>query len=190
MTQTQYNMATAEVIFQSMTWRELKRKLYKMGIGKPLDAGNSEIGLSGNTSFIPPGDVIDVIRFSAYGYDLNDCIITVQQQKNIIKTVIQGRNGTVKEYISDGDYQVTLKGRIGSNKPDEFPLWEVSDLVSILERNSALEVESEYLRACFGIYMLVIESYNMQRREGMLSEQEYEIKCISHLPVELTINEL
>jgi hypothetical protein len=29
-------------------------------------------------------------------------LITVTQQKNIVKTALAGRNGTVKEYMSDG----------------------------------------------------------------------------------------
>jgi hypothetical protein len=183
-------MAAEEVIFQSISWNELKKQLYRIGIGKPLDAGSSEIEAPKDVIFSPSADVIDVVRFSEYGIDLNDCVINVQQQKNIIKTAIQGRNGTVKEYISDGDCQVTLKGRISSNKPDVFPEAGVSNLVDVLQLPEALEIESEYLRFCFGIYMLVVESYSMQRREGMSSEQEYEIKCVSHLPVELTINEL
>ena len=185
-------MGAGQVIIQSAAWNEVKKALYRMGIGQPLPSGHTDLSAAGmgpGRIFIP-SEVIDVVTFTESGISVNDCVITVQQTKNIIKTPIQGRNGTVKEYISDGDYQVTLKGRISSNQPDVFPSTEVSNLVSLLQVQDALEIESEYLRECYGVTVLVVESYNMQRKEGMSSEQEYEIKCISHQPIELTINEL
>lgn len=184
-------MSAVGVIFQSTAWRELKEALYKGKMGKPLEASHSNFSVSmGPERIFMPSEVIDVVRFTESGIELNDCVITVQQSKNIIKTPIQGRNGTVKEYISDGDYQVTLKGRISSNQPEVFPSSEVSNLVNLLQVPDALDIESEYLRECYGVTVLVVESYNMQRKEGMSSEQEYEIKGVSHQPVELTINEL
>ncbi|MEI8137589.1 MAG: DUF6046 domain-containing protein, partial [Bacteroidota bacterium] len=41
---------------------------------------------------------------------IDTALFNVTQTKNIITTSIQGRNGTVKEYISLGDYNVTIKG--------------------------------------------------------------------------------
>ena len=41
-------------------------------------------------------------------------LLEVTQTKIIIKTPVQGRNGTVKEYISDGDYIVNIRGGLFS----------------------------------------------------------------------------
>ena len=44
------------------------------------------------------------------------CLITITGSKNVIKTPIQGRNGTIKEYIAQNDYSINIKGGIfGAN---------------------------------------------------------------------------
>src|SRR5690348_6833399 len=35
-------------------------------------------------------------------------LLTVTQEKNIVKTPIHGSNGTIKEYIGLGDYQIKI----------------------------------------------------------------------------------
>ncbi len=46
---------------------------------------------------------------------LDTVLINISQSKNIVTTALQGRNGTVKEYISDGDYVIQVSGMITSN---------------------------------------------------------------------------
>ena len=55
---------------------------------------------------------------SGLGLVIPNMIIEVNQTKNIITTPIQGRDGTVKEFISRGDYLITLSGII-TGKMDE-----------------------------------------------------------------------
>jgi len=49
-------------------------------------------------------------REGARNLILETVLITVVQSKNIIKTPIQGRNGTIKEYIGEGDYMLRING--------------------------------------------------------------------------------
>lgn len=185
-------MGALQVIIQSATWGALKKALYKREL--PLNSRATDFSEAYPFENFSAMEVVDCIRFidpenQGNYIDLDDCVITVQQLKNIVKTPIQGVNGTVKEYISDGDYVITLKGRISSNAPDRFPMAQASSLIDFLQLQEALPVESEYLRYVYGIYNLVAESYTMQRKEGWESIQEYEIKCISHLPVELILKD-
>lgn len=112
-------------------------------------------------------------------------LLTVDQSKNIVKTVIQGRNGTVKEYIADGDYQVNIKLLIiGSN--GVMPLQEVADLKRALDAPVALAVNSRFLQN-LGVDNIVVESYIMPQMEGGYSYQAVEIRAISDEPIELKI---
>lgn len=110
-------------------------------------------------------------------------LLTVSNDKNIIKTVIQGRNGTVKEYISDGDYQIELKGII-SNKDNVYPKETIQKLINILKIPSEIPVISDYLQL-FGINYVVIVPSNFPQIEGFRNQQEFTITMLSDEPINL-----
>ena len=126
----------------------------------------------------------------ANGIIIDTVIITVTQTKNIVKTPIQGRNGTVKEYVSDGDYLIEISGAIVS--PDRtYPQTEVNELIQILKAPLAIPADSlisEYLN-WFDIHSIVIESYDFPQTEGTRNQQEFRISAVSDIPVELEIDE-
>jgi hypothetical protein len=111
------------------------------------------------------------------------CLIDVTQTKNIVKTSVQGRNGTVKEYISDGDYVINIKGAI-VNQGRNYPEDQVRNLVNMMKVNKELEAVSPLL-TLFGIYNLVVEDYRLPSSEGFTNTQLVEINCISDTPIEL-----
>lgn len=134
--------------------------------------------LEGETVTIKTGIVIDTI------------LISVSQTKNIVTTPIQGRNGTVKEYVSDGDYQISLEGKIVS-KTNNYPEAEVSELIQICKSPISIPADSiisEFL-AWFGIHSFVIESFDFPQTEGVRNEQEFSISAISDDPIELEKDE-
>ena len=124
------------------------------------------------------------------GIIIDTVIFTVTQTKNIIKTPIQGRNGTVKEYVSDGDYLIEISGAIVS--PDRtYPQTEVNELIQILKAPIAIPADSlisEFLN-WFDIHSIVVESYDFPQTEGTRNQQEFRISAVSDIPVELEIDE-
>ena len=123
-------------------------------------------------------------------------LFTINQKKNIISTAVQGRNGTVKEYISDGDFNINVKGvLVGDN--GKYPklgfastsiggVSSVDYLISLFQINKSLEVNSWFLRQ-FNIYNIVITDYNFPQNEGEYSVQPFEFNAISDVPFELNI---
>ena len=123
-------------------------------------------------------------------------LFTINQKKNIISTSVQGRNGTVKEYISDGDFNINVKGvLVGDN--GKYPklgfastsiggVSSVDYLISLFQINKSLEVQSWFLRQ-FNIYNIVITDYNFPQNEGEYSVQPFEFNAISDVPFELNI---
>lgn len=116
------------------------------------------------------------------GVQLIWCLTEVQQTKNIVKTPIQGKNGTVKEYISAGDYQVTLRGAITRTFKSNYPLEEMRRFLDLLKDNRALKVVSPYLLQ-YEIHELVVEDYKMGQEEGKQNMQRFEIRCLSDDPL-------
>ena len=39
---------------------------------------------------------------------VNDAVVTVTQEKHIVRTTLVGLNGTIKEYICNGDYDISI----------------------------------------------------------------------------------
>jgi hypothetical protein len=112
-------------------------------------------------------------------------LLTVSQSKKIIKTEIQGRDGTVKEYIGMDDFSVTINGIItGTN--GHYPVDEVALLKQILDAPIPIPVASTYLNN-LGINSLVIESYEFGQEAGGYSYQTFSISAVSEIPTELRL---
>ena len=112
-------------------------------------------------------------------------VISVSMSKNIVKTSIQGMTGTVKEYISDGDYTVNIKGGIFSDKESNaYPEDEVLTLIEILKKAETIRIESGFLNR-LGIDDIVIEDYQLAASEGVRNAQFFDIGAVSDTPQEL-----
>tara|TARA_R110002020_G_scaffold72109_1_gene185565 strand:+ start:1585 stop:2229 length:645 start_codon:yes stop_codon:yes gene_type:complete len=118
---------------------------------------------------------------------INTVLIDVSQQKQIVKTNIQGVSGTVKEYISKGDYQITIRGALVSESSVRYPEEEVSQLTEYLEAETSIGVASRFLDDIFNIQNIVVESFNFPQVEGTQNVQLFEVSAISDDPIELTV---
>lgn len=120
-------------------------------------------------------------------------IIEVSQSKNIITTAIQGRNGTVKEFVSDGDFSITLTGIItGRNEGNKvidignvYPDDDVKKLITICKVPDVLTLTSKFLNDVFGINEVVITDYNIPQREASRDMQPFQISMLSDISIDL-----
>lgn len=117
------------------------------------------------------------------GISIDHCLFTITQQKNIVTTPIAGLNGTVKEYISDGDFAIDIEGTI-SSKANIYPENEVNELIQILKAQTNITIISEFLN-WFDIHSAVVVSYDFPQTEGFRNIQEFRISLLSDNPVEL-----
>ena len=113
-------------------------------------------------------------------------LITVSQAKKIIRTEIQGRDGTVPEYVGMDDYKIQINGIItGSN--GVRPVDEISTLKKMLDVPVAIDVACDYLNS-LGIHSLIVDSYELAQAAGGYSYQAFSIACSSFVPVQLRLN--
>lgn len=109
------------------------------------------------------------------------CLFSTTQTKNIVKTAVLNRSGSIKEYISDGDYMINAKLVVtGSN--GIYPFDKVKNLVSFLNQPTELEIDSPYLNNILGVTYLVVESWDMPQTEGGISQQAFNINFSSDVP--------
>jgi hypothetical protein len=124
----------------------------------------------------------EIIEFD--GLEIDSVLITVSQSKNIVTTAIQGRNGTVKEYISDGDYMVQISGALVGAQADVFPEADFADLIEILKAPVSIKVESEFFNF-FDIFELAVTGYETPQTAGFRNMQYFSISALSDAPIEL-----
>lgn len=113
---------------------------------------------------------------------IDTVLLDVTRTRNIKKTDIQGRDGSIKEYISNGDYVINVKGAIVSDFPNLYPEQEVKLLSELLSLNKAIPVASKFLDM-FGISNLVVDpEWSISERLGSRNEVPFEFNAISDFP--------
>lgn len=118
---------------------------------------------------------------------LGEALVSVSQVKNVIATPVVGRNGTIKEYVSDGDFAIKIQGVLVSSD-SHYPKEAFADLLNVLKKPDAIAVTSWFLQQ-FGIFNLVITDYACPQAEGFENMQPFEISALSDTPIELVLQE-
>lgn len=117
---------------------------------------------------------------------LDTVLAEISQSKNIVTTLIAGRNGSVKESFGSDDYKIKLQGAI-TNNGNDYPLKEVQSLLKILQSNDVIAISGGFFRL-FGIFNVVITDYSLPQSEGLQNTQMFEISMLSDTPIELILN--
>jgi hypothetical protein len=110
-------------------------------------------------------------------FRIDDVLLSVSQSKKIVTTEIQGRDGTVKEYIGLDDYQIQINGRLNGNY-NQNPKELTRQLKIILSAGQPLEITSWYLQN-LDITDIVIKDFNFAQTEGEYSTQYFSINALS-----------
>ncbi|MBQ0113441.1 MAG: hypothetical protein KBT03_09950 [Bacteroidales bacterium] len=120
------------------------------------------------------------LRDSQSGEELNldgVVIIDSSRTKNIVSTQINGQSATIKEWINNGDYILTLT-IAAITEGDEFPEDRLKEIVKMCDKNRTLEVENKYLNEILGITRIVVTS-NRTAPETWKSNQKVVVECMS-----------
>lgn len=109
-----------------------------------------------------------------------DAVVAMTRTKNIVTTQVVGMSGTVKEYISDGDFDINIAvgiqgvedGKVANIYPEEG----LRELRKFLEVDKPISVQSAFFDL-FEINRLVIKSYSLTQG----TESNYQELTISAL---------
>ena len=113
---------------------------------------------------------------------LEDVTMNVSLQKEIVRTTLVGRRGTIKEYITDGDYQVSMSigvAAVDENHEliDQYPERALAELRKVLDTEEAVEISSGFLDV-FGIRKLVVTGYTVKQMT-YANRQVVEVTAVS-----------
>lgn len=130
--------------------------------------------ISGETFTDPVTQKIVVIP----DYVIYTCLITLTGEKNIITTEVQGKNGTIKEYIAQKDWSINIKGGI-FGKNGQRPKLDINILKRALwNANISLRVKAPIFDE-WDITNIVVQSINVPEQMGGYSYQLFEITALS-----------
>lgn len=97
---------------------------------------------------------------------INDAVCAVSRSKNVVTTQMVGMDGTVKEYISNGDYQVNIVVGVAAVRDgvivDEYPSEGLEQLRDFFDEKAAIDVHSAFLKI-FDIDSIVIKSFSVSQ---------------------------
>ena len=127
----------------------------------------------------------NVINYATGGLKIESAIFVVNMQKTIVKTQVLDRAGTVKEHITNGDYSISISGKIvGENgqRPDDF----IREMRRLGEVPQSLTVASEFL-LLFGVKQIVIENMDISQRQGSRNVLDININAVSDIPLEIEL---
>ena len=113
-------------------------------------------------------------------------LVTVNIASKVIRTEIQGRDGTVKEYIGQDDAQITING-IVTAKNGSYPRDIVSKINNWINAPVSKGIVSNYLQN-IGITDVVVMDASFGQEQGSYSQEKFTINCVSDAPVELKIS--
>jgi hypothetical protein len=154
----------------------LKPKFYRNDAGHEVTVPDKQLDFRDKATL-----VFGAIQFTdvdGLPFIISSVLMDVSQDKNIVITNIQGREGSVKEYISNGDYNVVLRGAIVQVDGNSYPQTDVERLHAILQLNTSLPIVSGFLNQ-YNIRNLVVLGFSFPQKEGFNNTQLFEIRAIS-----------
>lgn len=117
---------------------------------------------------------------------LESAVVEVNRTKNIISTVIQGRDTSVDEFINNGDWMITVSGILCQNEP-RYPLEQFKAFQQYMDLNKSIKIEHEAMNA-LGIYEMVVLSQNFPKTPH-INIQTYSFSAKSTKPLPLIIQD-
>jgi len=109
----------------------------------------------------------------------NEPTMDVTTRKQIVETVLTNANGTVKELISTGDYEFTIRGVvINQRSKTVYPEGIVRDINALYKRREAFPILCA-LTELLGVRRVVMKDFKLPSMIGIQHAQAYELTVIS-----------
>lgn len=146
---------------------------YSVTVNKKSNGGDSGALGDGDTSF--QSDTL-------VWYDPT-ALVTINSDRNLIITKVQGRDYSRKELVSNGDINFTVTGHILSNMPEVYPAADVQKFIQIMQYKGIVKVNNLILDQ-FHIDGIVIKDFSLSPKEGYKSQQDYTFNAVGIMPTE------
>lgn len=114
-----------------------------------------------------------------FNVTLDLAVITVNRPRNILKQIVNGDDGTVKTYIANGDYEISINGIIAGTSPLQTDVGKIAQLDAMFSLKKNLKIASIYLNNTLGVLDVVVDSYNFTPNVEYGNLTEFSINLVS-----------
>lgn len=118
---------------------------------------------------------------------LSNALISINRTKNVIQTVVQGRDSSIKEFINNGDYTIAVTGFL-HQKGFRYPIDKVIEFTRFMDKNVSLKIQHEVLNA-IGVYEIVILDHSIPK-SPQINIQSFSFNAVSDKPLPLKIADI
>ena len=120
------------------------------------------------------------------GLRIDTVLVTVTQSKNVVQTEIQGRNGTINELVSLGNYLIEINGALSDNTAvkSNYPDAQMRTFSDIVKAEANITMTSNLLNY-FEIDKVIITDFETPQTEGLRNLQLFSMTCISDNDIDL-----
>jgi hypothetical protein len=108
--------------------------------------------------------------------------VQVSSKNNLVLTAVQGRDYTRKEFVSGGDLEISITGKITGKYPDVYPEAEVSKFLKLMQYRGVINCDNTILRQ-FNIEKLIVQNYSFSPADCR-NIQPYTLSCVAVEPSE------
>jgi hypothetical protein len=115
---------------------------------------------------------------------LESAIINITRQRKIVTTELQGRDGDVVEFISNGSYEISVTGLIctpGTGYPKKL----VTQFEAYCLAKRSIKIIHDVLNS-LGVFEIVIKDYSLPSTP-FINGQQYSFNAMADQPIELII---
>lgn len=159
----------------------VRRMAYSI-VGSRQEREGAQSALAGNASLggEDPAKAEIKDNMTVGTLKLEHVTVDCTMSKRIVTTAINGRPGTVKEWVSDGDVVITVVAKVLGG--ESYPKEQVKQILAALKEPEVLEVTNELLNDVWKVTRVVVTSIKTTNRTernweevtiGMLSDEEY-----------------
>ena len=107
---------------------------------------------------------------------------TINSDRNIILTNVQGRDYSRKEIVGNGDVKFSVTGKMCSGVPGVYPEQEVQKFIQIMKFKGVVHC-NHFILSLLGIDKFVVTSWNLSPRQGFGDNtQDYSFSGVGVMP--------
>lgn len=115
-----------------------------------------------------------------YDILLETLVITASKTKNINTTNIQGVDGTIKEFISDGDYIINITGSFMGEDAWHYDDESIQDFVKLMETKDSITINNQYLNELLNVSSIVVTDWELVQSPELSNIIFYKMNCLSN----------
>jgi hypothetical protein len=118
----------------------------------------------------------------------NEPMIEISGAKNIVRTTIDGNDGTFKEMYSVDDYKITIRGIcIQEDGSNNYPEEQVRQLHQLFMKRKELIIVNK-LATLFNVKYIALLDLQLPAIEGLTGAQPYIFSALSDTPITLELD--